>query len=621
MIKIQSIVFPKSGICYVPDMCYRLVSVPQKEHTPYHFDAAGQCLIVDQGGIVFFDTYFNGLSVGKWKKYTSVTGFALSLDILGSFSVSLLHTKYINGVTVQKVLSAEVVEAHERKTVIFPFPDCEAVGAISFRVDSLEDGGVLFGGGYYAEAWEQVPRDIELALNFCNYEREEYIYRNMDNIRRYILDDPTCELREHLQIFVADNSRTVDPARLPENRSHVFPQGDFGGAGGFTRGLMEVLRDKDRFGLTHAVMLDDDILLEPESLVRLFAFLRFMRPEHWKAFVGGALLRMDHQYIQVCQGGEWDQDNYYVFHKEGADLTRLRDVLLNEIENGAKINGWWFHCIPLLDISLDDLPYPFFFHMDDVEFDLRNCRQVIHMNGICTWHEPFEYKPGSHLFYYNNRNTLITHMLHFPEYDAKRAKAFLTEALIPLVFTYRYKEADLVMRGIEDAMRGPNWLVTQDPEALLEDVLSQGYKKQELDALPMRLDYGRYMEKYNEAVFDQPVETKRHRFWRRLCLNGYLGKAKRDVIVSMYFLKIRSVYRAKRVLNYDPVSERGFVTEKSYKELFRLFKRYLGVRRLLSRRFKKARQEYLDAFPSMTNSTFWYQYLGVTQEREGGAGV
>lgn len=618
MNKLQGLVFPKPGICSVSEMCYRLVMTPGTEESPYRFNAAEQSLSIDNGGVVFFDTYFNGLSIGKWKKYTTVTKYVLSLELQGDFTVFLLHSKYINGAVVQKVLAVESVEARERQTVTIPFPDCEAVGAISFRVDSLKDGGVLFGGGYYAGAWTQEPRDVELALNFCNYRREEYIYRNMDNIRRYILDDPTCELREHFRIFVADNSQTVDPARLPENRSHVFPQGDFGGAGGFTRGLMEVLKEKDKQGLTHVVMMDDDILLEPESLERLYAFLRFMQPSYQNAFVGGALLRMDFQNIQFCHGGEWNIRKYYVFHKVLADLTKLSDVILNEIEDGAKINAWWFHCIPLSEISLNNLPYPFFFHMDDVEYDLRNCKRIINLNGICTWHEPFEYKPGSHLFYYNNRNTLITHMLHFPELDAKMAKEFLNEALIPLVLTYRYKEADLTMRGIEDAMRGPDWLVAQNPEALLEDVLSQGYKKQELDALPMRLDYGRYMEKYHEEVLGQPAETKWHRFWRRLCLNGYLCKAKHDVIVSMYFLKIRSVYRAKRVLNYDPVSERGFVTEKSYKELFRLFKRYLKVRRLLSRRFKKVRQEYLDAFPSMTNSTFWYKYLGVTPETEDG---
>lgn len=625
MKKIQNIIFPKPGICSVQEMYYRLASIPGSEESPYRYDSVEQRLFIEHGGIVFFDTYFNGLSIGKWMKYTTVTKFALSLEFQGSFAVSLLHSKYINGVVVQKVLAAEIIEAKERQTVDIPFPQCETVGAISFRLDSLADGGILFGGGYFAAECEDKPRDIGLAINICNYQREEYIYRNMGIIQKFILDNPSSELRHHLSIFVVDNSQTVDMNRLPTHCSNVYPQGDFGGSGGFTRGLMEILRTRESRGLTHVVMLDDDILLEPDNLERLYAFLSFMRLEYQKAFVGGALLRMDNQNVQWCRGGEWGKDNYYSFSKIGSNLIQLRDVLLNEIEDGtAKINGWWFHCIPLSEISLGNLPYPFFFHMDDVEYDLRICKQVIHLNGICVWHEPFEDKPSSHLSYYNTRNIMICNTLRSTEWNCREAKLYLTKEFFSKVCIYRYREAALVLRGVEDAMRGPTWLVAQNPETLLENVLAQGYKKHEMAALPIRFDYGKYLEKYGEAVLNRPEETKWHRFWRHFSLNGYLCKTKSDVIVPMYFFKNRSerlVYRAKRVLNYDPVSNRGFITEKSYKELFRLLWRYLKVRRLLNRRFKKVRQEYLDAFPSMTNSTFWYQYLGVTQESEDGVGV
>lgn len=617
MNKLQNIVFPKPGICFDQDMFYRVIPIPWRKTSPYRFDAGEQCLCVDEGGIVFFDTYFNGLSIGKWKKYSTVKDFSLRLELSGNFSVSLLHTKYINGNIVQKILKTELFELRERQSITMLFPECEAAGIISFRIDSLKDGGAIYTGAYLAANSEDEPREIGLALNICNYQREEYIYRNIGIIQQYILDNSDSELRKHLHVFVADNSQTIDSKKLPKGCSHVFPQGDFGGAGGFTRGLMEVLNVQNEKHLTHIIMMDDDVLLEPESLERLYSFLRYMRPEYQSAFVGGALHRMDYQYIQTCHGGEWDMRKTYCFHKCNYVLTDLKTILLNEIEDGAKLNAWWFHCIPLSEVSSSNLPYPFFFHMDDTEYDLRNCRHVIHLNGICVWHEPFEYKPGSHLSYYNTRNILITHMLHFKELNLHEAKRYLWCEFTSPILIYRYREASLVLRGVEDALKGPEWLVTQNPEGLLEDVLTQGYDKQSIDVLPMRLDYGKYLA----AFQGQPAESKMQRICRRLSLNGYLNKANHDAIVPMYDPQIRSVYRAKRVLNYDPVSNRGFITEKSYKELFRLLWRYLKVRRLLNRRFEKARQEYLDAFPSMTNSTFWYQYLGVTQESEDGVGV
>ena len=53
MTKLQSILFPKPGICFIPEMFYRLVVIPGKEYNPYHFDAQEQRLTIDNGGGVF----------------------------------------------------------------------------------------------------------------------------------------------------------------------------------------------------------------------------------------------------------------------------------------------------------------------------------------------------------------------------------------------------------------------------------------------------------------------------------------------------------------------------------------------------------------------------------------
>lgn len=610
MTKLQNIIFPKPGICYEPEMFFRLVPVPHHEASVYHYDSQRSSLMVDRAGTVFFDTYFNSLSIGKWKKYTTVSQFSLTLELKGTFSVRLLHTKYINGALVQRDLTADEVLCPERQKVHFVFPPCEAGGIISFRLDSLEDGGILYGGYYSAEESSAPPRRVELALNICNYQRERYIYRNFGIIQKYILDNPHSELREHISIFIADNSGTVDATRFPADRVFVFPQGDFGGAGGFTRGLIEILQRNGEGRFTHVVMMDDDVLIEPESLERTFSLLRFMREEYASAFVGGALLRLDFQSIQVCHGGEWSMQSYYVFHKVNTNLCLLRDVVLNEMEDGAALNAWWFHCIPLSALSPGNLPYPFFFHMDDVEYDLRNCRQVIHMNGIGVWHEPFENKPGSHLYYYNTRNTLITHMLHFSALDRKEAKRFLSRDFFKHLWIYRYQEAELVLSGIEDALKGPQWLAAQNPEQLLEDILALGYKKQPMDDLPMRLDY----EQYLAAFRGGPPEGRVKRWSRRLTLNGYLLKANHDAIIPMFGPMIRTTYRAKRVLNYDPLSDRGYVTEKSYQEFFKVLLHYFKVKRLIDKRFDAVRKEYLEAFPEMTSAPFWKKYLGISDK-------
>ena len=181
---------------------------------------------------------------------------------------------------------------------------------------------------------------------------------------------------------------------------------------------------------------------------------------------------------------------------------------------------------------------------------------------------------------------------------------------------YRYREAELVLRGVEDMLRGPEWLVTQDPEQLLEDVLAQGYKKQDMDRLPVRLDYARYLDSFHGG----PAEGKWGKLIRKATLNGYLRPAKGDAIVPMYAPMIRTVYRAKTVLNYDPITDRGFITEKSYKDAWRSLCHYWKVRGMLKRGFSAARERYLEQFSRMTSETFWHEYLQIdkkTADREG----
>ena len=79
-----------------------------------------------------------------------------------------------------------------------------------------------------------------------------------------------------------------------------------GGAGGFTRDLIEILEHNDIFQITHILLMDDDIVIEPESLVRTFMLLCLLREEYLDAFIGGAMLRLDRQYIQVEAGAVWD---------------------------------------------------------------------------------------------------------------------------------------------------------------------------------------------------------------------------------------------------------------------------------------------------------------------------
>ena len=68
---------------------------------------------------------------------------------------------------------------------------------------------------------------------------------------------------------------------------HLVPNRNCGGAGGFTRGMIEALKDP---GFTHVILMDDDIVLNPEVLTKTMLFLSSVKKEWQDAPLGGSLI-------------------------------------------------------------------------------------------------------------------------------------------------------------------------------------------------------------------------------------------------------------------------------------------------------------------------------------------
>lgn len=55
--------------------------------------------------------------------------------------------------------------------------------------------------------------------------------------------------------------------------------------------------------------MDDDAVVEPDLLVRIYGFLSTVK-EIWKDItIGGALLREDYPYLLLCAGEWWKKEN------------------------------------------------------------------------------------------------------------------------------------------------------------------------------------------------------------------------------------------------------------------------------------------------------------------------
>lgn len=599
--KIQNLLMPKVGVCTEEGLFYN--REPERERE-VQFLPDIPALKFTELSSMFFDTYFNILSVEKWKKYTNIKSFSLVLDLEGDFEVLLTNKQRINGKTYRKIVSITTINAKQRDLFTFPYTVYDYKGVFSYELKALSDNSMYYGGYYEGDVDEADLHDVNIAVNICTFKREPYVKRNIDLFKKYILENKDSELNGHLRVYIQDNGKTLPIDELASEDVKIVQNKNVGGAGGFSRGLIEIMNHQDEFNATHALMMDDDIQIEPESFFRTYAVLRARKPEYEDLFVGGAMLRIDDQAIQVESGASWNA-GALVSNKAGLDFRNTDLVMENEIEEYVEFNAWWYCCTPLNLVSDKNLPLPIFIRGDDLEFGLRNMKNLFLLNGICVWHESFENKYSSSLYYYILRNLLYDNSLHFPNYSKKAFLKKLYGQVARELIYYRYKNVDLLFRGVEDFYKGVDFLKETDGEKLNFEVMNLGYKGVPLEEIKgMRFNN----DDYDRSLYEG--ETPRQKFFRLLTLNGYLLPAKRrNRVVSMALCRPLNFYREKQVLNYDPVSNKAFVTERSWSQVFKATGRLIGMTFKTLFKFDKAKRDFKNRIGEVTNEEFWNKYL------------
>ena len=565
-------------------------------------------LTVEKGCTLHYNTYFNSFSYGKWKKYTILGDLRLRIMLKGSFEVLLLRNDAAGEAFEEYTIYRQQVISDELREYEFAYPPTAERGTVGFKIVVFEDGEVQ--GGYYCSSvGESSVDEINLALCICTYKRESYINANMEMLKTNVFSDRTSMLNRHVRVYIADNGQTLDPGRFGADEIKIYPNMNTGGAGGFSRAMIEAIADREKHGLTHIILMDDDIVFTHHALERAYVFLKLLKDEHRQIMLGGAMLRLDAPFMQFANGETWTVDEV-VFNKINYNLYELKYILRNEIEESINQLAWWFCCFPIDDNTKNNLALPIFFQYDDIDFNQRNKHmKKVTLNGICLWHESFEKKISVSKEYYALRNRLIISAVHGGSaFTKKHMKKLVRSTVAKNLMMYRYRAAELALRAAEDFLRGFEWLVSVNQAELNGEIMAMGYRLQPLDQLPVRFQYTKYHEKYLESL--DYTESKAKRALRLLRLNGWLLRANRgDVIVSSKSDTKAQYYRAKRVLNYDEVENKGFIVEKSYGEAWRILSRLRRVLGMVNRKFKKTVKLYNRDYDNYITMDFWLRFL------------
>lgn len=598
--KLQNIILPSTATCTEESMYFR-------RENGIDYSWCSDRLKILKNGIVRFDTYFNSISAEKWFKYTKVKKIFLNLRLSGSVRVTLMRKEKIGDNILVEYVGEHLctTENDEVKDFCFSFDTPSQNGIFCFEMLGMRKKSYFYEGFYSADI--DPVRPVKIAIDICTYKRESFVEGNLDLLSKIFLDNKDSFLYDKLEVFVSDNAHTLDINKLSTEKIHIVQNKNVGGAGGFTRGMIEIMKLREKRHITHILVMDDDIVIEPESVFRTCTLLSCTKDEYCDAFVGGAMLRLDNRFMQTESGAVWNGGNL-ISLKNGLDLRSLDACLFNELEEQPQFNAWWYCAFPASIVSEDNLPMPIFIRGDDVEYGLRNMKHLILMNGICVWHEPFENKYSSFLYYYILRNRLIDNSLHNMIMPKQAFIAELKKQVNDELRIYRYKNAELLMRGVEDFFKGVSWLKQQDGEKLHQDIMKNGYKLQYLEDMEENVQF--LYPLYENSKHDVPPLNKKQRIINHVTINGtYLKPVRSYNIVPTVGVCQASVYRVDTVLNYDYSSRKGFVTRRDKAKCKELLKQLKKLCKKTNSEYDNATKQFAAEGRELMKLDFWNRYL------------
>lgn len=464
------ITLPKQNICNETELYYRSTK-------PVQYNETAGTIIMPKKAVLTLDTYFNCFSYSKYQQYTYASVVEVHVQVQGEVQLRLLKAE-LNGKKIQRtVLLTQNINYNQLNEAVLRYDFSKETGNGFFylEVTALSKNAVFAGGFYASPLTTEQQNRTKLAAVICTYKREDYVKRNLKHLNDALFAYNN-EIAEQLEIFVIDNGQTLTREEVENKYISLYPNKNYGGSGGFTRGIIEALKRKSEF--SHVLLMDDDILLESNVLVKTIRFLQIVREEHQDLAIGGSMLRLDTMNIQHCLGDCWD-GRKIINVKRDYPLEKVEYLLKNEMETKADYNAWWYCCMPLCEIGENNLPLPLFVREDDVEYGLRLFEKWLHTNGIGVWHPPFTKKDNPVMEYYNTRNQLITNAIHYPENPLYKDLYILARFAGKCLLKGNAHMVAIPFRGFLDYSKGIEWLQKQESDKLHQQLIAYKNKLEE----------------------------------------------------------------------------------------------------------------------------------------------
>lgn len=597
---LQALMWPEAGISTERDLYVRTngasaISVSKRE------------VQFVPSGLADFGTWFNIFNTEKWKRECGLSDLALALTGEGTFEVTITlaarerswETVLAEIITLDPAIDGGTLRLDLQHILAAPHVD----GIAFFSLKAMGEGKLCQAEWQTRDLPKRTPK---LNLAVTTFKREEDVIRTMRRFESYM---DTSPLAEHIHLTVTDNGQSVadamDTSTLPPCISLV-PNENLGGAGGFTRGLLET---RDR-GDTHCLFMDDDAAIHMESLERTWIFLAYATDPN--TAVAGAMIGEAHRWA-IWENGALFHGRCLPQHS-GTDLRNIFEMSEMELEAARPVPwnfyaGWWFFAFPVE--AAEHLAFPFFVRGDDVSFSLANDFNIVTLNGVVSIQEGFTEKESPLTWYLDLRSHMVHHMT-IPDLDIGKWSVLKIAAwfLLRNLPRMHYETIEAINMALEDVTRGPEFF---------DENADMATRRADIKALTVEEAWKPLTNEKNMPAHRETHTPFWHRTLLKLTLNGHLVPGFEKLGSKILLLapqrgKMGVFWGASEITNLNTDRTKYYTVRHSKSKGWKGILRFIKASRTFLSDYDELLVRYRKSYDEYTHESYWRNKLAMNRE-------
>ncbi|CAN5662521.1 glycosyltransferase [soil metagenome] len=574
---------------------------------------------------VSFATYFNAFPASYWRRWSILESVVLRVELTGSARVDVYRSKAtgsritVGGAPISSG-DSDGPAVLEFEIELTPFEDG---GWIWFDV-TTNANSTVHSAGWYAP--QEAPGRANVAVGIPTFNRPS----DCVNALAALTSDPLVD-KVITAVIVSDqgNNKAKDHPDFPaaaaalSTRLSIHNQPNLGGSGGYSRVMYEALKNTD---CEQILFMDDDIRVEPDSILRALAFNRFAKVP---TLVGGQMLNLQEPSHLHVMGEMVDQANFMWTNAVNTEYDHnfAKYPLNDEEEERSRLlhrrvdvdyNGWWMCMIPRQVAEELGQPLPLFIKWDDAEYGLRAGEHgypTVTLPGAAIWHMAWSDKDDAIDWqaYFHLRNRLVVAALHW-DGNIKGLIASHFKATVKHLLCLEYSTVAIQNKAMDDFLGGPEHIFSI-LESALPDVraMRQGFPDavvlESATALPTPSDK-RWRKKINIPVGPVSISWRLGRgLVHQLTTHDPEHHRRPQINVATQDARWFSLCNVDGV-TVTTADGRGVVyRQRDRAKMVELLRESVKRQVRLARKFNRMRREYRAAVPTLTSTQKWETVL------------